>query len=233
MMTRTAALWHLQYLDQERAEKRHRSAQISQAMANDRKLAAALSAHTIDIDRMSRLKTDLHDLELEAKALETKIKELEALLSSGRISNPKELDALEKDRQMHLRHRSDRDTKILELMDAITGAQTQADANDAALKKTQATSAIEMGKLEHERDKIAARLAELDLDCEKYRAGLDPVDLVIYDRLRESRAGRAVARLKNDGCSVCGVQMPSGLVSRVDDGDELVFCPGCGRILST
>ena len=231
-MTRVSALWHLQTLDHERDEKRRRAEQIAHALAHDSKLAAAQSAHASDQNRLAQLHAEMQDAELEAKSLDAKIKQVEKQLSSGQITNPKELDALEKDRQMHLRHRGDLDTKILELMDAIERAQKQADAQDASLKKTQASSASDAHKLERERDALAVRLAELDVEYSNQRAALNPDDLATYDRLRQSKAGRAVARLKDNGCAGCGVQIPSGLESRVDEGEELVFCPGCGRILA-
>jgi predicted nucleic acid-binding Zn-ribbon protein len=231
-MTRVSALWHLQTLDHERDEKRRRAEQVVQTLAHDPKLAAAHSARTADQNRLAQLHAELQDAELQAKSLDAKIKQVENQLSSGQITNPKELDALEKDRQMHLRHRGDLDTKILELMDTSERAQKSLDAQDAALKKTQASSATESQHMERERDALAARLAELDPACAAARAELDSDALSAYDRLRQSKAGRVVARLKNDGCAACGVQIASGLVSRVEDGEELVFCSGCGRILA-
>ena len=53
-----------------------------------------------------------------------------------------------------------------------------------------------------------------------------------YDHLRRTKAGRAVSPIKTGACSACGVSVPTGLVQRVRAGSELVFCSGCGRILS-
>ncbi len=230
-MTPVSTLWHLQILDLERDEKLRRAGQIAQALANDPKLAAARVERDAENNRLALLRAELQDKELQAKSLDAKIKELEARLSSGQVSHPKELGSLEKDRQMHLRHRGELDTNLLELMDAIEGAQKKADKKGVALKKTEATHSSDAHQLEHERDVLNQRVSWLDTERAKTRAALDSDALGTYDRLRQSKAGHALARLKNSVCSLCGIQIPSGLVAHVDDGEEWVFCPGCGRIL--
>ena len=232
-MTRALTLWHLQSLDQERDEKLHRADQIAHSLTNDAKLAAARTARDVETNRLALLHGEMKDAELQAKSLDSKIKDLEARLSSGRVTNPKELDSLEKDRQMHLRHRGELDTKLLELMDAIERTQADTDGKDAAFKKAQAVSSNDAQKLERERAALTARIAEIGAESARLRAALDSGVTATYDRLRQSKARRAVARLKNNGCGVCGMQIPSGLRSRVEDDEDLVFCPDCGRILAT
>ena len=227
-----STLWHLQTLDLERDENLHRADQIAQSLASDPKLAVAQTARDAENDRLALLRTNMQDAELHAKSLDSKIKELEARLASGRVTNPKELDALEKDRQMHLRHQGELDTKQLELMDALERTLKQAGEKGIALKKTEAAHHTDASKLEHERDSLTQRLADIDTERGKTRAALDPGTLAAYDRLRQSKGGRAIARLKNNGCGVCGMQIPSGLRSRVEENAELVFCLDCGRILA-
>jgi len=231
-MSRTSALWHLQTLDSERDEKLRRAEQIARSLANDPKLTAAQSARDAETNRLALLHAEMQDAELQAKSLDAKIKELEAKLSSGRVTNPKELDSLDKDRQMHLRHRSELDTKLLELMDAMERAQKSSDEQGATLKKTETTHASDAEKLGREREALNARVAEIAAEIAKQRAVLDPGTLAAYDRVRQSKAGRAVAPLKNNGCGVCGMQIPSGLRSTLEADVDLVFCPDCGRILA-
>jgi len=231
-MSRTSTLWHLQALDLERDEKLHRADQITRSQANDPKLAAAQTARDAESNRLTQFRAEMQDAELQAKSLDSKIKEVEARMASGRITNPKELDALEKDRQMHRRHRGELDTKLLELMDAMDRAQKSSNEKDATLKKTETSHASEIEKLGRERETLNARVAEIAAEVANQRAALDPGTLATYDRLRQAKSGRAVAQLKNNGCGVCGMQIPSGLRSRVEQDEELVFCLDCGRILA-
>ncbi len=230
-MTQITALWHLYALDQERDEKTRRAQQIEQLLANDPKLAAAQNARDEEDKRLTELRMTLHDRELESQTLDAKIKEVESRLSSGRVTNPKELTSLEKDRQMHLRNRSDLDGKTLELMEALERAQKRSGDSSAVLKQVEAVRTEETQKLARERKALDTRLAELAPLRDQARAALDAETLATYDRLRSAKGTNALARLKKDACSACGMQIPSGLISRIDEGEELVFCPDCGRIL--
>lgn len=230
-MTQITALWHLYALDQERDEKTRRAQQIEQLLANDPKLAAAQNARDEEDKRLTELRMTLHDRELESQTLDAKIKEVESRLSSGRVTNPKELTSLEKDRQMHLRNRSDLDGKTLELMEALERAQKRSGDSSAVLKQVEAVRTEETQKLARERKALDTRLAELAPLRDQARAALDAEILATYDRLRSAKGTNALARLKKDACSACGMQIPSGLISRIDEGEELVFCPDCGRIL--
>ena len=58
-----------------------------------------------------------------------------------------------------------------------------------------------------------------------------PEHLQIYDGLRRDKKGRAVAVMKGKSCSACGYEVPSGLIARVKNGTDLVYCSNCLRIL--
>ncbi len=231
-MNLVAALWHLQVTDQEIDEKTKRARQVEDALANDPTVVAARAAHAAAQKQLGELRGLQHDRELEAKGLETKTKEIEQRLYSGRVTSPRELEGLDRDLQMHKRQRSALDDKLLELMEAVE--QAQARANDAAraLEQAEAKRAHNLEQMERERAGLSARLAELAADRERTRAALDPGVVRQYDRLRQTKAGRAVAPLKRDACGACGVAVPTGLMSRVQAGDAVVLCPSCGRILT-
>jgi predicted nucleic acid-binding Zn-ribbon protein len=232
-MTRVSALWRLQTIDLERDEKTARSGQIEQLLAGDPQLVAARSAHDAEQKRLGDLRATLTSRELEAQTLDAKIKVIESRLSSGRVTNPKELDSLEKDRQQHLRQRSDLDGQLLELMDAIERAQKSVNETNAALRKTETTRAGDEEKLTRERESLATRFAELDRLRDTARLAIDAAALTTYDRLRPAKGSRALALLKNDACNACGVLIPSALLSRIDEAEDLVFCTSCGRILAS
>lgn len=226
-----ATLPHLQALDQERDEKRRRLEKIALALSFDPKLAATRAARDDSEKQLALLHTEMQDAELAAKSLDGKINELGTQLASGRVRNPKELEALERDRQMHLRHRSEMDTRLLELMEAVDRTQKQAIEKEHALRKSESLNLRDSGNLGRERDALKARLSEIDSECAALRAELGADAVAVYDRLRQSKAGRALSHLKDGGCSVCGVQIPLGLVARVENGEEMIFCPDCGRII--
>ncbi|MEW5718168.1 MAG: C4-type zinc ribbon domain-containing protein [Chloroflexota bacterium] len=231
-MNLISLLWHLQTTDNELDDKRKRARQVDDALANDPNLVAARSADDDAQKRLSALRAQMRDRELEAKTLDAKIKGIEERLYSGRVTNPKELDSVEKDLQMHKRQRSSLDDKLLALMDAVEQAQKLADAKAGALKQADGTRARDLEQLARERDALAARLAELNAEREQTRAALNADALRTYDHLRKAKGGRAVVQIKRDACGACGVATPTGLVHRAREGNEIVLCSGCGRILA-
>ncbi len=237
-MSLTATLWHLQLLDQEIDDKASRSRQVGEALASDPVVATARAALDADQKRFAELRGTLHDRELEANGLDAKIKELSERLYSGRVTNPKELDGLDKDLQMHKRQRSTLDDKLLELMDAIEQAQARVNEKANTLKQIETKRAGDLEHLMRERETLTIRLAELNTDREQTRAVLslskdDTNALRTYDKLRQTKAGRAVVQLRRDSCGTCGVSVPTGLINRVHTGEEIVLCPSCGRILAS
>lgn len=231
-MNLVSVLWHLQILDQEWDEKTKRARQIDEALASDPVLSTARATLDTEQKKLDALRKSLHDRELEAKSLDAKIKEIETRLYSGKVLNPKELDGLDKDLQMHRRQRSTLDDKLLELMDSLEHLQASVDEKTKSFKQTESMRAGDVERLTHERENIDARLAELNTRREQTRASITPSALRTYDQLRRTKAGRAVAQLRRDSCGACGVNVPSGLINRVRLGEELVLCPSCGRILA-
>lgn len=232
-MNLISLLWHLQTTDSELDDKTKRARQVDDALANDPDLVAARSADDDAQKRLAATRAQLHDRELEAQTLDAKIRETETRLYSGRIANPKELDSTEKDLQMHKRLRGALDDKMLELMDAVEHAQKLAEEKARARSQAEATRASDLAQLTRERDALAARLAELNSAREETRAALNADARNTYDHLRKTKTGRAVAQIKRDACGTCGVSTPTGLMQRIREGNEIVLCAGCGRILAT
>jgi predicted nucleic acid-binding Zn-ribbon protein len=232
-MNRTTLLAHLQMHDHDFDQVVAHLRTVDAALANDAAVVAARATRDAAQKKSSDLRGTLRDRELEAKSLDAKIKEIEARLYSGRITHPKELDGMEKDLQMHKRQRSALDDVLLGLMDAAEGAEKI--AMDAArdFDRVQAARANEVERLTRERAELRARENDLRAAREQTRASLDAESLARYDRLRQAKAGRAVAPIKQSACGACGVTVPTGLASRVRAGEEVVLCPSCGRILAS
>jgi uncharacterized protein len=230
-MSHITLLWHLQTLDHDLDTKTARHREVLAVLASD-PTASARAAHDAEQKHLNELRTSLRDRDLEAKTLDAKIKQVEERLYSGRVTNPKELEGIQQDAQMHKRQRSKLDDAMLGLMDEVEAAQKRVAETSHALEQAEATRAHAVEKLTRERDELVTQIAALTRSREQTRASLDANSLGLYERLRAIKAGRAVAQIKHDACGVCGVSIPTGIQARARNGDELVFCPSCGRILT-
>lgn len=75
----------------------------------------------------------------------------------------------------------------------------------------------EEAKLQHEREKIVARIAKTDYQ--------------LYERIRKAKDGRAVVPVKRNSCGGCFNRVPPQRILELRKNDALMTCERCGRIL--
>ncbi len=229
-MSRVSHLDHLQSIDQELDEATRHALKIEQDLAGDPALVAARSELDAENKRLAELRALIRNGELETKSIENKMASIQERLYSGRVANPKELDGLEKELQMHKRQRSQVDDRMLQLFEEVDQAQASVNDKASRLAKSEGTRAGDVERLRTEKQDLESRRARLAAEREHTRALLDPGALRTFDHL-EAKLGQPVARIRHEACGRCGVAVPTGLIQRARTGNELVMCSGCGRIL--
>lgn len=232
-MTKTAStLYSVQSLELAIDKTRERLAEIEQALADDEKVAACRAEFDTSEKAHTQARTHIKDLELEIASLAEKIKEVDKLLYSGRIGNPKELQ----DRQNELESLKRRQ-KTLE--DQLLIAIEDADQKKIKLENAQAAleNALEEQKRENadlitERDDLNAEMGANLKKRKSIVAEIPDNTFKAYRKLRKKKSGHAVALLKDQRCTICGIEQTSSDVQLVANSEDLVYCKGCGRILT-
>jgi predicted nucleic acid-binding Zn-ribbon protein len=93
------------------------------------------------------------------------------------------------------------------------------------LEKSQEGPEAEIRKLQMQIEKLEKqREAEIE--------GLPSMLLKHYDRLRSSRSGIGLTILRDGVCTVCRMQMPTAVISRMSKGERVPVCPACGRMVA-
>lgn len=194
-----------------------------------------VSAARADSTRAEQELNDLHamlrNLELQVNGLEEKIKQIEQRLYGGRVSHPKELQGLDQDEKQLKKHKFDLEDHVLDLMTKIEDAEKNVKESRGRLARKSEQWATQAEQARAAIHGLDVSDADLEHKRQTLRAQIKPDDLRVYDDLRRSKKGRAVAPIKGTSCSACGFAVPSGLISRAKLGDEMVFCVNCGRIL--
>ncbi len=72
-------------------------------------------------------------------------------------------------------------------------------------------------RLRHEREKIVVRI--------------DKSDLVIYERIRKAKGGKAVVSVRRNACGGCYNAVPQQKVLELRKNNKIYTCEHCGRIL--
>ncbi len=229
-MTRLDLLNELQTLDIRIDENLRARRELEADLANDSSVAAARDQFKAAAGLAEELRARLRSLELEAKGIDDHIKQVDARLYGGQVTNPKELSGLERDSQMLKRRKSELEDRMLEVMGELEMRETAASEQRRVLDRVAATRSDATVRDQARIEELEATASKLEAARAQLRSRISPADLQLYDELVRAKRGRAVARIKGDACSACGFGVPSGVASRARLG-ELSFCTNCGRIL--
>ncbi|HEV8353303.1 MAG TPA: C4-type zinc ribbon domain-containing protein [bacterium] len=195
--------------------------QADQARAEEQQARADLHAK----------QSNLRDLELELQSTVGKAHKVEADLYGGRVSNPKELTALQDDLRSLGRQRERLEDEALGLMEEIETLlkgihqlEERREAADAAL-------ATHLQDLRRRNDTLVVDIETLRAQREHLAREVDEDLLRRYERLRERKGGVAVSAVVGGVCDACHYAIPEGRVDKVLEGPDLYACDQCGRIL--
>jgi predicted nucleic acid-binding Zn-ribbon protein len=197
------------------------SEELKEARAAQKEAHAALAA----------ARGRLRDHELEAEGVSQKLRETEERLYSGRVRNPKELSDLQQEAEYLKRRRSALEEDVLEEMMAVERLATEAEAATKRYAEIEAAWRSENADLSDEYDALRQELTELLGKRKSVARHVSEQDREEYDALRRLRGGVAIVAVRDDTCQVCHVQIPVRDVERAKDGDRLMYCSGCERIL--
>lgn len=230
-MSRVEVLYRLQEVDTELDAKRRRLQQVEASLGETEQLRQARTRLQQAEAAYRQWRSRLQDLELKMAALENKIKSNEQRLYSGTIKNPKELESLQEEGAYLRRRKSAEEDKLLEAMIGVEEHEAVWKDAQAQWETVEAAWTASQADLAQERDELSTRLAELVELRPAREQAVGEADLRIYEDLCQRRGGTAVARLQNNLCLSCHVEASSSRAQQARQGEVLVFCSNCGRIL--
>jgi uncharacterized protein len=193
-------------------------------------LEGEASAVQSKLDAVGR---DQRRREDEVVSIEAKIKEINDSMYSGGVTSPRELQTMQEEIEALRRRLGAIEDEIIELMeyaeplnaDLVTFGERRDGLDDAArvalakIAEQEAVIDVDLGEVQAERDELAATI---------------PVEVVeMYEGMRKSFAGVAVARLEHGTCGGCFLALPSAELDRIRHlaPDAIVHCEECGRLL--
>ncbi len=230
-MSETLNLYRLQKLDTQIDQIESRLAEINQALSDDRRVRKAQISLKKAKDAAQNAKSALRQIENQVGDTRLKRKTTQASLFSGKIKNPKDLQDLQMETEALARYIAKLEDQQLEAMLASEAAdEAEADA-DKALLQAKGTAAEENASLLGEKTGLEENLNKALREKDAVLQSVKETNLVLYQKLRTSKRGTAVATISDDGCSICGQALTPADIQAVRSGSSLIFCPSCGRIL--
>ncbi len=230
-MSRTQHLYELQQVDTEIENVSRRLEEIAASLGESAELKQSRKMVTDAEAHLAQCRAQMQDLDLEVSGLSQKIEANERRLYSGRVTNPKELANLQEEVASLKRWREKKEEDLLEAMVATEEAEAGLSDAQAILAQVSETWRTSQSDLADEQARLQTRLEELAEQRASLVAAIGPEDVATYERLRQRKAGRAVAAVKDGICQGCRMSPPTSQVHHARSGKELVFCNNCGRIL--
>jgi predicted nucleic acid-binding Zn-ribbon protein len=230
-MTAVSQLHDLQELDLKISDLDDELVDVRRKLEDDSALRAAREDVERLGDRLEALNVRSRQLDLRVEELKENLGRVEVRLYGGAVTNARELTAAEEERGFIVEQQSREEDALLEVM-------VESDEADSAGRQARDL----LARLESERPAVMAALreAEAKLDDELARtrgsreelAPAIPSSLILlYDSLRQSRSGRAVARVERGTCQGCRVALSTMELQRARGPRGVVQCDSCRRIL--
>lgn len=122
--------------------------------------------------------------------------------------------------------------KLADIMQRLETSHSE--AKETLVRMSRAKKSFDELKAQHEQELDAGRD---DLESRRHvvhaAAKKVPPELLAQYRNIKQHRPNPVAFLKNRRCQGCNMEVPSGVLQEIRNGDHIVVCENCGRILMT
>jgi uncharacterized protein len=230
-MNLSASLHRLQTLDNKMDQCLQQINRLEKQISDDNEILTLQKRLNTEKNTLHLLEQELKEISFTTSSLRIKIDQCESSLYSGTIKIPKELQDLQNEivslkKQLGLSEENE-----LDLMFKVEKQQLEFDNLNNLLSS-------DLLRFQKIKDELSHKLLEYKKELEKIQIEREPAeksiqqkDLVIYNRLRQHKAGIAVIDVIENTCSSCGAEISHAEWQKARISQELVFCQGCGRII--
>ncbi len=216
--------WKLSAVVKELAEVRAKLADDS-ALDSARKRVESLRA------RLEDLTSRHQSVDRVITQLQERLQRAESRLYGGAVTSQKEFSAAEEERDFTERQQREEEDRLLEIMvEAEDVEVAHVEAQDA-LARIAHDWPIEQADLRERERRLSDELATLSEEREEVIPLLPPRLLAMYESLRKSRNGYAVARVERGICEGCHLSLPLTELRHARSAPGVVQCGSCRRIL--
>ena len=192
------------------------------------KLESALQG---EIEIVSQVQSQHRLQVLESEGQRERSARLDEQLYGGTVTNPRDLKSLEEEASNARALLEQLDGQLLELTIQSEESQNKRENLEKELADGQAAWETRQEELQKHIKLWTEESESVTEERNAMAATLDAVSLQQYERLRQSKGGRAVAKVERGLCQGCRMALPTQQQQRVRSGRQTVLCSSCGRIL--
>lgn len=230
-MSESLNLFRLQKLDSEIDRTRARLDEIDKALSEDKRLKNTNKKFEKAQQEAKSIRIKLNQIEDKVEAQRIKRKTTQDALFGGKVKNPKELQDLEMESEALKRYISQLEEEQFEAMIEFETAEGNLNAAQQDLEVIKGLLIQENASFKGEQNMLNESLSRLLREKDAVQQSIPPKNQSLYQQLRDSRRGTAVASVLDGGCGICGQPLTPADLQTIRSSTGVVFCPTCGRIL--
>ena len=224
-------LYDLQQLDGDTATCETALEETRAKLADDSALVEAGQRLSQIGENLKKPAAARRQVELAVQGFEEKIASIDKKLYGGAITNPRELGAYGDERGLVEKQRGAEEDKLLALMvelEDLESARVEAQNRLKRLEKERKAELVDLKKTE---DRLKGELDEMRRTRDGVAPQIPPAALSVYETLRKSLNGYAVARVERAMCQGCRLTLSTLELQRSRSSQGIVQCSSCRRIL--
>ncbi len=230
MLPELSQLIDLHELDKEILEVDQQLHQLPQELE-------ALAQELQNLESEQALKRqELEDFQKLRREAETDVADLEEGIKDSRmrlltIKKDIEYKAMLKEIAFKEDQRDHKETRVLELMDAIEAATQEIAGLEEKLEAGRRALQQREGEVAAQVDKLKAEWAKLQNQRQGLRQGVPATLLKRYEFINQRRNGGAIAEVRQGVCTGCHMNILPQQFIDLQKGEDILQCPHCQRIL--
>ena len=223
-------LYHLQEVELSIRQLGDELAGLKKALGETDELLNARSAVHEAEETLEKARKEASVVREKISSVDAQAKSVNQKLFSGRVRNPREVEALREKSESLKRRRASLEDSLLEFMIQIEEWEETLSERRARLTGVEAAWEADQASKRSRIAEIEAELRRLGEERSGLRSSIPAELLSDYDYLAPRKGGMAVARVVEGTCGVCGSVVPRAFLARMRAG-QVVHCGECGRIL--
>jgi len=208
--------------------------QAVEKVENEKKdLAVRLTAFESALDAekqaLEQIQQQCTDLEKEIQVVNDRIIKSNETLRM--VKTNKEYQVLLREVDDNKKRKNSLEDHVLTLYEQREAAEIRVNESQSQFLQLKEQVQAEQAKIDEQTLGDKGRLSVLEEQQQSTGNSLDPALLTRFRRIAKMNQGQAVARVSNETCMGCFMNVPPQLCIEVQRGNQMISCPQCSRIL--
>ena len=157
------------------------------------------------------------------------LKKLEVKLNS--TTTEKQANAVNIEIDIAKTNKNVLEEKIISLEEDIDAKEKDIKELEDRYIQLQKTLKEHKAKFDERRKEITLEIEKIKKHKEELLGDIDKELLKKYEKLNRWTKGTSIVPVRQDACYGCFMKLTPQILTLIEDTDELVYCPNCGRML--